>query len=259
MLFDPRDPYPDVLAQNGKWKPDGFTHRMWKKVERVIITNASACIGVTPQYKDSLKLQGARQAYFVPNRAAVSDYVVADMVDLSEPMLLFTGVMDLAYYSPAVIAEHTLKLRRYVPRLRLKVITLSDAATVRMGLIEAGLPEDCFTVESAAPVEMPEKMKGAAIGLHFAIRWPVKYAEYLSAGIPLIMVKGEDHFNKAVEGRRLGIIVDPEKPESYSRITELLSNHQAYSKRCRAYAEHYLNVTSSAKQYIRIYKRLLDG
>jgi glycosyltransferase involved in cell wall biosynthesis len=261
VLFDPRDPYPDVMAHHSRWKVNGVTHRVWKCVERSILHSTAGAIGVTPDHTEELKRIGGRQCHFVPNRADTKQFSVPYRYDEEKPTLLFTGVMDLAYYGPDVIAGHFLRMKQYIPALSLKIVTLSDTERIREGLIIAGVVASDFTIETASPQDMPEKMTGSALGLHIAIRFqgPVKFAEYLSAGIPLVVVKGIDFYDDLVTREKLGVVVDPGNPLSYAGITDILSEHAAYSQRCREYAQQHLDISQTAREYVTIYQQILAG
>ena len=88
--------------------------------------------------------------------------------------------------------------------------------------------------------------------------WPVKFAEYLGAGIPLIVERevGEDLSNQ-VEKWKLGCVVDQNSSESYAKAANLISDCDTYKKNCINYARKRMDLRKTADQYFRLYKQVL--
>ena len=255
FVFDPRGPYPEEMVGNRLWSKTGLTYRIWKAIEHLLICRGDAVVGVTPTFQEEFVRRGAKNTIFVPNRCDIDRFTPAANVDMT---LLFTGEMDSEWYNPRQIAKHFLRLKEIVPKLKLKLITRISPDFVRRELNLAGVSEDDWTLEASLPEEMPKRMASAGLGLIFAIRWPVKFAEYLAAGVPLVMVQGEKHLTELVIKQHLGIVVDEDNPSSYQAVTELIQHRSEYADRCIRYARSNLDLTQTAAQYVELYQQLTD-
>lgn len=261
-VFDPRDPYPDELVINGSWTENGITYRLWKKIESVLIRKSDCVIGVTPDYRDVFRKQGARRSYFVPNRGDVARFTPdSNIAPTGKPVFLFTGDMSGGWYPPRQVAIHFLKIKSAIPDLRLKLVTVSDPEMVRAELRSAGLDDNDWTIESARPEEMPGKIAGATFGLILALKptgnWPVKYAEYLAAGVPVV-VEHEvgQHITRPVDRWGMGIVLNDDDERIQRQAIEIIDQSAVHSQRCLSYARLKLDISHTAQQFARIYRQL---
>jgi len=122
------------------------------------------------------------------------------------------------------------------------------------------IPDEDYELAAVAPREAQEYLRKVSFGLAVVNKaniWPVKFAEYLAAGLPIVLtIQAGKHLIDIVEKKKLGVCVDLNRAESYAGIVEVLSNLEVYSERCRAYAEHRLGIISTARQHVRLYKQL---
>jgi len=268
MIFDPRGPFPEEMVVNGIWDKKGTTYRLWKWLEINLIIRSNAVIAVSPLMKKQHKDRGAAKVLFVPNRADNSLFCVRENPprrnDIA-PVLLFTGEMDAVWNMPERVAGHFLCLKDVIPDLKLKLVTRRDPEFVQRGLEVAGVDNDDWLLEAAEPGEMPELIANSDFGLILGLTryrtgplWPVKLAEYLLMGVPLVVEHTADvQITRFVKRWNLGMVVNKDDPESYDRSLEILEHRREFSERCVKYAELKLDLTHTAHQYARLYRQLL--
>lgn len=261
-VFDPRGPIPDEMAQNDRWPVGSLSYRWWKRVETLLVRRSDAVVGVTPAYRREHIERGARRAAFVPNRCDTDLFRQLDAPAFAgPPLLVFTGEMDSAWYSPEQVGRHFLSLRRFVPNLRLRLITRRDRAFVSDGLRRADVPDECWELCGVPPDQVPAELAGATCGLviqNAATAWPVKFAEFLALGVPVVLSRreGGDHLADLIVRHRLGMLVDMENPDSYAGVVDLLANLEACRKRCAEFAHRKLGIERTARQHHRLYRSL---
>gem|GEM_PF-1332069 len=271
VVFDPRGQYPDEMVMNGIWREGSLTHRSWLRLEDWLIRTAGAVIGVTPEYRDEFKQRGAKRAFFVPNRADTTRFRESAPVQSikgslhatkKDCELLFIGELHSVWNDPTLVTKHFIALQKQFPQARLRMITRANPAPAQTILKRMGVDLQRVRFETHPPDEMPKAMHNATFGLIFrAVKvhslWPVKMAEYLAAGIPLIVDESLGGLpRKIVQKRRLGVVLNPEHPIDYAVLKEVLDDWEVWSMRCKDYAMRCLDIRSTSKQYIRIYRQI---
>ncbi|MDP8238978.1 MAG: glycosyltransferase [Candidatus Hatepunaea meridiana] len=177
--------------------------------------------------------------------------------------LLFTGELHAVWNDPGLVARHFNSLSKLYPNARLRLITHANTKQALKILQEHGIDSTQVKFQSGTPEQMPSLLQGATLGLTFLIGdklsiWPVKIAEYIAAGIPLIVDPSIVGLPKEIIIKyKLGFVADPERIEDYSIIEDILRNRQEWSDRCISYAKRRLDISSTSKQHLRIYRRLI--
>jgi glycosyltransferase involved in cell wall biosynthesis len=85
---------------------------------------------------------------------------------------------------------------------------------------------------------------------------PLKFAEYLSAGLPVLISEGVGDTETFVKTNNIGVIVkDNDYLQAHKKMKDLLSDPEVHS-RCRQLAEKEYDINISFNQYMNIYKNL---
>ncbi|NQU04502.1 MAG: glycosyltransferase [Calditrichaeota bacterium] len=267
-VFDPRGPFPEEMITDGRWRKNGTTYRIWLFIEKKLIRNSDAIIGVTPQFRREFEIGGAARAVFVPGRADLENYNFSySLLKDFANTLVFAGESTAAWYKPERIAVHFTRLKKHIPDLKLHLLSRMNPVVVDNIFKKHNVHKSDWTIEACLPEEVPDHIKGSGLGLITGISiengwtsWPVKYAECLAAGVPVAVEKEiGPHITEAVKRYKLGIVLDEDNPESYRMVVEVLQNRAEYGERCMNYAKLKLTISHSAAQYARLYRELLKG
>ena len=133
---------------------------------------------------------------------------------------------------------------------------------------EAGVTEENFLIACVAPHEVPRYLAAADAGISFRTPGPaqsgaspIKVAEYLAAGLPVVSSAGVGDLDKIIEEERIGVVVDPLRHEAFTRaawdLIALLKD-PAIKTRCRAATRKYFDIdTVAIPRYLSIYRDLL--
>lgn len=270
VIFDPRGPYPEEMLMNNIWTPKSISYKIWKRLEGYLIRNCDCSIGVTPEFRDEFAERDAPMSFFVPNRTDTAPFIKAyqNYLHISLPTaeksceILFIGEFHSVWNNPQTAGRHLKALLTKIPNAKLRVITRADRAKVLNALLPLGMDESQIIHQTSAPHNMPNAMQGSTFGIAFCAisiksMWPVKIAEYLAAGLPLIIDRNFPGIVPIIITKhRLGFIADPDNPEDYSPALEIVNNWQQYSQRCVDYARKRLDISSTARQHMRIYRSI---
>ncbi|MFC2149975.1 hypothetical protein ACFLQV_00580 [Calditrichota bacterium] len=266
-IFDPRGPYPEEMVANNRWRLSGKTYTTWKRIEQYISQTSSGVIGVTTQMRDDYKERGAKLSIFVPNRTNVSRFNanIAPSNETSDVTMIFNGELDTISYNPELIARIYSRFHMSTPNLKLQLLSRQHGDYVEKGLAKAGLESSQWTLASVNPGDMPNYLAkghfGLVLGIDHEKRWdvfPVKFAEYLAAGLPVLLDRNCGHFLSAfVQKHGIGIVFDKDDDSSFLQLGDMLKDYEEISKTCRTIVRTKLDISRSAQQYARLYKQIL--
>lgn len=273
-IFDPRGPLPEEFVLNNVIKKGSGTYKFWKKVEGYLFRNCDAVITVVPYFREQFFSAGAKKVVFVPNRGNIEEFnheailarKIQKKADSTSPVLLFTGEkMDSTWYPPERVAQHFKHLKCIIPNLRLQLLTNQNHEFIRHRLVQSGIAKEDFSIDASKPSEMAARIARADLALLLGLTpaadwsvWPVKFAEYLGSGIPLIAEQevGTD-LTREIDKWGIGCVVDRNSPASYENAINIITNQGVYASNCIKYARKRMDLNKTAKQYFRLYKQVL--
>ncbi|HEX2258094.1 MAG TPA: glycosyltransferase, partial [Afifellaceae bacterium] len=141
--------------------------------------------------------------------------------------------------------------------------------TLTARLRERGLRECDSLVVSATHTEVPALLAAGDLALLLRERSPVnevaspvKFAEYLAAGLPVVLSEGIGDYSALVRREGLGCLLPPPPPPSTSNdrlrlfLEEYDHSADAMRARCRAVAERQLSAGRAADTLADLYRAL---
>ena len=159
-------------------------------------------------------------------------------------------------------------IRQLEPKAHFLAIT-THGDRMRAALTESGVAAENTTVLTLPPQDVPEHLVASDVALLLRRRdavnrvaSPVKFAEYMASGTPVIVTEGIGDYSAAVRDNGLGLVVDTHKPDA-ELANELkawikLVSTQALTLRsaCRAYAKEHFAWDRHAPKIQAVYHRL---
>jgi glycosyltransferase involved in cell wall biosynthesis len=123
------------------------------------------------------------------------------------------------------------------------------------------------TVCSLTPDEVPGALCSGDVGLSLCVSSfskvasaPTRFAEYLAAGMPVVVTTGVGDVAAIVEQYEVGVVLRGEDEEGLRDAAtrlRLLLKDKALPARCRMVASQLFDVKSGSRSYAEIYDRLL--
>jgi glycosyltransferase involved in cell wall biosynthesis len=141
-----------------------------------------------------------------------------------------------------------------------------DEATFRQLAKHYGIPGDRLRIKTVSRDKLHQLLCAADVallpraqGAVNDVASPVKYAEYLAAGVPVVTVRGAGPFAAEVEQLHLGDVAETPDPEALAAAAlETLQEPLAIRERCRRAASTY-DLRNIADRYLEVYRRLASG
>lgn len=261
LLFDIRGFWVDERVEGGIWPSARLPYRLLyalaKWCESRFFRAATAVVTLTRASVPQVRAWSGR--------ADLDIDVIPTCVDLERfaageprpggPGLTWCGSIGTWYRFDLVppLARHT--------GLPLQVITRQPELAT--GVLD-GMPAK---ISSLAPEQVPAALRAGDIGLSLCVgsfskqaSAPTRFAEYLAAGMPVVVNPGIGDLVEIVEQHRVGVVLrgedDVAAADAAARLHELLRDPELIG-RCRTVARELFDVDAGSRAYAEIYRRML--
>lgn len=192
---------------------------------------------------------------------------------MDELIILHSGSLH-PWQRPAEIIRLFEQILSLEPRSRLVMLT-RDSRVLDSALSHSSLPRDKCSTFGLEFAEVPRYLAAADIGLIGrglmeapsivnSFSSPIKFAEYLASGCPVIMGEGIGDFSELAKAQELGLVLDHEHDDTSLRVRlgEFLNsyrnNQELWRQRCLRFAETHLDVRLSIDRYQALYADLVE-
>lgn len=211
VVFDARSLMPEEARLSGRWKDGSRAFLFWKAREKEMLAAADVSNVVSTPMRDRFDALGARRTALIYLNVEVRNLDEARIADLTrldagQPVLAYAGYLaDNTWHQPNELWRAFASFREHCPGARLLLITKSDHNALRNSVAAFGRGDllDAITFTSTnSPAETVNALQNADISI-LSYRTPknrlerelaepvfaTKSAEYLSAGLPILVNK----------------------------------------------------------------------
>jgi glycosyltransferase involved in cell wall biosynthesis len=258
LLFDIRGFWADERVEGGLWKDGSLLYRIAKRCERRFFAEADAIVTLTeasvPKVRD---LAGHR---------SVPVAVIPTCVDLDR-FVQRPPRHDGAHavWVGSIGTWYRFDLTAKVARALGLPLTVLTRETELARRVLDGYDAD---VRSAAPQKVASELCAGDVGLCLissspskVASAPTRFAEYLAAGMPVIVTPGVGDLESIVTEEQIGVVLRGEDDQSIAdaaaTVTKLASDRGVW-QRCRQVAEERFDVQAGAADYAELYRLLCD-
>jgi glycosyltransferase involved in cell wall biosynthesis len=283
LLFDMRGLFVDEYLHDGALREGTFKLSVVRGLERWLLARSHAIVVVSEAFRGHLlarpDLRGvvsAERIHIIPNRVDLSRFAAALAGREEERRVRGWEGSVVAVFTGSVAGWHrldrTMEVMRDVmarlPSSRLVVAVYPDTAEAERIADRTGVPPERLEIATLPVEAIPRLLAAADLGLMFIeshvsklVCAPIKFSEYMAAGLPAIASPGVGDTGAWIGRERLGIVVDHDAPsEAASRIVELVTSPDFVRgharERCLRFAERELNMKDTLTQYESLYEEL---
>lgn len=254
-----------------------------RELERCAAVEADAVICVSQAMADQLVSEfeiPAEKVRVVWNHLLASEYEEAlqnrdatrESLGMSEQFVMsYCGSFE-AWQPADVCLDAFLSVRQHAPDARLLVLTRHVSA-VQDSLMRKGVSDQDVIVRSVPHYEVPRYLAAADVGIiprglsngpHLADRVcaPVKFAEYLASGTPVMMSEGIGDYSELTSAEQVGVVLpeDSNTAMQSALLREFLDAYraepQAWRSRCLRVAESHLDSGVHLRKVADLYSEL---
>jgi glycosyltransferase involved in cell wall biosynthesis len=281
LIFDPRDLFLEYKIFEGFLSKSSLKFKISSQLEKTLFNSADAIIVTSEKFRERLEslsylpIEKIQKVRVVPNCVDTNAFIFSpeDRQQIRKSLglcgkivLIYAGnigrVRCLKEMSEFV---HVMETR--VNNLHTLFLTYNNLEEARSRLRECGWSDGALTLSGISPSKMPGVLSAADVGFGFfdltyaAIASPIKFAEYLACGLPVIINQGVGDTDRIIEKYHAGAIVREWHKDGYYRavgeLLKLLEERDKLRERCRSAAEHELSLDCAVERLSDLYRSLL--
>jgi glycosyltransferase involved in cell wall biosynthesis len=282
MIFDLRGLMADEYVDANHWRRGGVRYRITKRMERRALAGADGIVTLTEKVWPEIKSWDALRD------REVTHEVVPCCVDLElfrfDPqarerrraelgiqnrlVLVYSGSIG-GWYLTEQMADFFAALLRKRSDAHFLWLTLGNAEMIGNLMSKRGITATQFTVLGAAPSDVWSYLSAGDAGIAFykpafsrMATSPVKIAEYLACGLPLVINAGIGDSDAVITAERIGALVSNFTENEYVEAANIIEGLVGYAdqtrRRAREIAERLFDVRRvGVQRYGRLYEHVL--
>lgn len=266
-IFDMRGFLAEEFVEAGAWRAGGLTYRLVRAAERQLLRGSVAIVVLTERAKGHLQ-SDPRYAGVVRDKEIV---VVPCCVDLGRfdtsptersHTLVYTGSVGTWYRLDAMISFFA-AYRAIHRDARLLIANEGQHVLIREALAASEVA-DAVDVRAVGFQEIPRVLASCAAGIVLLREGgskiassPIKVAEYLAAGLPVVVNEIVGDMPVLLREARAGVVVTDLGREALGRgaaeLSALVAEGEEVRRRARALAAATFDVRIGAARYAELY------
>ena len=264
IIYDNRGVYIDEMVEIGKWK-NGIKEKLLRLIEKFVERRSDKIVIVSNCFKNHLVRKHGQKITskleVIANRTDIDNNIIANK-KLVEPItLVYSG--SAAKWQNINDLIHLFNLADQIfTSIKFKVVSYELDKIIEIIPSHNELKSKISFI-SADSKEVKNELSVCNCGILLRqnnlinnVSSPLKFAEYMSAGLPVLVSEGIGDTAEFVNKFNVGVIV---KNKNYvvalKELKDLLSDSNVY-QRCLDVASMELNLDISIRQYEKIYNGL---
>lgn len=272
LLYDNRGLLIEEEILKGHWNSSGLKVMLFRQVEKYILKKADKVVVVSDWFKEYLidryknKVPDlARRIVTIPNRAYIQPVSSTNffskrnsgktVITYSGSSALWQSLKEMKQLFYACIEIFKNAEFRIITYNKEDFLQVFDDDEVRSNIIFI----------EAKPSEVFSHLSGCDFGIILRenniinnAASPLKFGEYLAAGLPVLISDGVGDFSKMVSEHKVGVVVKNSDYEKALQMMKELIEENDIHRRCREFAEREFDIKMSFKQYEDVYNSLIS-
>ncbi len=269
-IFDLRGLIAEEYVDAGIWRENSIPFKAIKRIERAGLERSSQIVVLTNRVRDWLIKKHpalANKISVIPTCVDRSRFAAA--APRSDRFELVYAGSVVGLYLLDEMARFFLELKKREPTALFRVLTHAPRATVSDVMQRAGISVDDFEVVAVSPVDIPDNLTRARLGISFRkpafsqiAAAPTKIAEYLAAGIPVVSNAGTGDVDEILQRESVGLTVHSFDDATLAQVASqalALSRDPETEMLCRKVAAERFDLAEiGGQRYLEVYRRIAD-
>jgi len=283
ILFDLRGLMAEEYVDAGHWNEWGLRYRLTKQLEARIFADADAVVTLTekiwPVIRDWDGLRNRKLAHeVVPCCADLDRFNFSEearrekrdelRIAANQNVLVYSGSIG-GWYLIDEMAELFCSLIRNGDDWHFLWLTRASPVLIHAVMRKRGVKADRYSIVEASPAAVPAYLSAADAAVAFykpalsrLATSPVKVAEYLACGLPIVLNAGigdsEELINREAVGALVHDFIEAEYASAAKSLEKFIAARTDTRKRSRAVAERLFDLESvGGARYAKLYEQLL--
>jgi len=264
---------------SGHWQKNSFFYKIAKFFEKKMYFLADVIVVIRESFKNYLAekiFQGKDDKIKVIPIAVETEKfqnslsappIIKNLKDEKKIILVYTGAIEV-WHSVDEMADFFLVLKKIIPNFHFLILTYQKKKAEEI-LSRKFLEKNDYTILKIEPNEVPTYLKNSDLGIVFIksvfpkniASMPIKFFEYLAAGLPVVVNSGISEIEEMVIKQKLGVVINNFNHQSYQKATEdlitLLAERKRIEKEAKRLVAESYNLNMAASKYEEIYQSLI--
>jgi glycosyltransferase involved in cell wall biosynthesis len=273
IIYDNRGLYIDEHIYNGRIKENSLKEIVFRWLEKVIIKKCDFIVVVSKKFRSYLLNLRIIPDQIIKNKIEVipnRTKIIYTEAEILENKLTTEKIIECVYSGSLANWQGTHffydlleSLIKVIPEIRFKILSYENSLLQNSAWQKRGLEN------VVKRLRLPQdEVVGELVKSNFGILLrpkhilskvcsPIKFAEYLAAGLPLILNEDIGDTGEIILKHRVGVIIKNSDFDTAAReMRTLLLDENIYS-RCIGVAKSEFDIETSFEQYEKIYDKLL--
>lgn len=274
VVFDARGIWSAEVALKNNLSEASKNFDFLRQLEKWIVQESDAVISVSPQMRRYFEAIGCKKSECIFLSAPVEklsrlDVQTQTKEESGELAVVYLGTLGVqTWHKPSeliALYKHILSLSM---RVKLKIITMSSHEAISSELEAHGI-RGVEIISTKTMSELGDALANMEIGvlsyfkprtknekLLSSVVMAVKTAEYLSAGLPILVNKYCGGAAEVVSNNSIGIAYDPDTFEEITEKSLKSLRGQVIRQRSVSTARDIFDVSANARRYVNVYRQI---
>ncbi len=271
-IFDVRGLLADERVEGGDWKRSSLTYGIVKFFEVLMLRESSKVILLSYRGVDALEAieKGSRaKTTVIPTCVDTESFASRPSSYMGDgPLrLIYIGSLGTWYMLPEMLDFFKIA-REIVGDVKFLILTWSDPAYVLKTAQDKGLGKDAIEVRRESHDRIPSYLAASDVSIFFirptfskSVSCPTKFAESLSAGLPVVTNSGIGDLDYFINRYSVGVVITDLHEDGYRKaardIVGMLKDRNGLSERCRSLALGEFSLESGVERYEKVYESII--
>jgi len=268
IIYDNRGLFLEEEILKGNWDRNDFKAKSYHLLESFVLKKCDFIVVVSNSFKNILlkkKSCVSEKITVIPNRTNIVKNINVTARSENRPLVRIVYSGSFAFWQNVDgLKKVFLEANNVFENIKFRVITYQKN---KFEQYFSNVEDLKINIEIISV--RPNQIKNNFLDCNFGILYrgknivnkvaaPLKFAEYLSVGLPVLVSDELGDISDMVESHNLGVVIkDGAIKNALIQMKKLINNSSTY-ERCYKFAVEYLNVEKSFQQYISIYNSLLS-
>lgn len=264
-LFDMRGLMADEYADGGLISYNGRIFRIIKRIEKYLLKVADEVIVLTENIKEVLSPLASTPITVIPCCVDTQIFKPSNSSKNEKTELIYAGSTG-TWYCLEEMAEFFKTWKKFNKEVHWSIFSQGNLKTIRDTLRDKEIQSDDVEIQAVPYESMPASLVLGDVGIAFMkptfskrASCPIKVAEYLACGLPVVINAGIGDTEDLIERNRVGVVVRDFSPAGYATAIgemSVLRQDPDLSARCRRVTQGELSIQMGVYRYQGVYRRM---
>jgi glycosyltransferase involved in cell wall biosynthesis len=267
IIFDMRGFWPEELVDSKRIQEKSFYYKILKFLEKKSILHSDWIITLTPEAKKIIKQKfKVKNVEWMPTCVDENRFKNLQPINFTDKFVVVYSGSLWSFYNMQAMANFFVAIKQKIENSHFLILGNNETEKLNKLFSQKEINKKDYTILTVSPEQVSNYLSGCDIAVSFIYKtyskkaaFPTKIAEYLMAGLPVVINSQTDFLKNLIVKNKIGVVVDnPDNCDFNKKIDELqvILQDKNIKLICKKIAQGYLNKNICIDKYMDIYKKL---